>query len=641
LLFGRAAFAGWPEDGVPICTETMEQEGISMTWDSAGGAIITWVDPRDDVTLMDPYVQRIDLNGQVRWTLDGVQLCGQPILQVPEDIATDGHGGAIVVWHDYRSTVDYDIYAQRVDSTGAPVWTTDGVAVCTASYNQTYPRVIPDGSGGVIVVWQDMRSGASWDVYAQRINASGVVQWSANGIVVSEESGNQSDARIAGDGAGGAYVVWTDSRGDYKDIYAQRLDPSGDGLWIVGGIPVCSAAYDQGPAGVMSDGLGGAIVLWRDRRDNAQWDIYAQRLGQSGSKEWSWAPDGVAICTAEGDQRDARMAPDGNGGAIVAWAKQYSSDLYAQRVNYDGSTRWGANGVQVCAVAASGSRENPDVCSDLHGGAIITWEEERTAGASGYDIYAQRVDSTGALLWPAEAVSVCVIDGWQAEPRCVSNGTGGAIIAWRDRRPSSDGDIYAMRVKADGTTDLLFGSVAAAVQDGAVTLSWQVTVDVPASSFTVRRGDTRDGDFAALDVVVRKDTATRFSCVDHSVAPDRTYWYEIVLAGVSGEERYGPVEVRGGAAPAACRLHQAYPNPFNPVCNVRYEVPTAGWVRLSVFDVGGVFVRELVRAWREPGTYCEVWDGRDGGGSPLPSGVYVCRLEAGRFEATSKTVLLR
>jgi hypothetical protein len=114
-------------------------------------------------------------------------------------------------------------------------------------------------------------------------------------------------------------------------------------------------------------------------------------------------------------------------------------------------------------------------------------------------------------------------------------------------------------------------------------------------------------------------------------------WVIIVLAGPSGEKSYGPIEVHVEAVPTTYRAYESYPNPFNPACTIRYDIPRAGKVNLRVFDVNGSVVRDLVDAWREPGVYNEVWDGRGGGGTELPSGV----SGAGHFVATRKMVSLK
>jgi len=88
-------------------------------------------------------------------------------------------------------------------------------------------------------------------------------------------------------------------------------------------------------------------------------------------------------------------------------------------------------------------------------------------------------------------------------------------------------------------------------------------------------------------------------------------------------------------------LGASFPNPFNPVCTIRYGIPSPSRVSLQVFDVTGSCVCTLVDAWREPGVYKEVWDGRANDGNALPSGVYFYRLKAGDFVVTRKMVLLR
>lgn len=61
------------------------------------------------------------------------------------------------------------------------LWLQNGTPICTDSDTQTGPRIAHDGAGGAIVVWTDLRF-ATQDTYAQRVDSSGVVQWSTNGI---------------------------------------------------------------------------------------------------------------------------------------------------------------------------------------------------------------------------------------------------------------------------------------------------------------------------------------------------------------------------------------------------------------------------------------------------------------------------
>ena len=100
--------------------------------------------------------------------------------------------------------------------------------VCTATAQQNYPVIAPDGVGGVYVAWLDLRSGLS-RIYAQHILGSGVVDptWPINGTPITTNAPQQTNPRIISDGSRGAIVTWEDVRTFDWDIYAQHLISTG------------------------------------------------------------------------------------------------------------------------------------------------------------------------------------------------------------------------------------------------------------------------------------------------------------------------------------------------------------------------------------------------------------------------------
>ena len=100
-----------------------------------------------------------------------------------------------------------DIYAQRVSATGAVQWTANGVALCTATGWQYYSVIVPDGVGGAIVTWLDGRSGFGYEVCAQRISPAGTVQWPADGMALCTAAWTQGPPGSVADGEGGAVVA--------------------------------------------------------------------------------------------------------------------------------------------------------------------------------------------------------------------------------------------------------------------------------------------------------------------------------------------------------------------------------------------------------------------------------------------------
>ena len=166
----------------------------------------------------------MNASGTTLWTSNGVALCAAANNQSLQSIASDGAGGAIASWSDSRSGSSADVYAQRVGPLGNVLWTGDGLAVCTSVGDQNNPAIVPDGVGGAIVAWEDYRSGASIDIYAQRLNGAGTVSWAADGVPVCTAANHQLTPKVVSDGSGGGVVSWADSRSNNYDVFVQRVE---------------------------------------------------------------------------------------------------------------------------------------------------------------------------------------------------------------------------------------------------------------------------------------------------------------------------------------------------------------------------------------------------------------------------------
>ena len=114
--------------------------------------------------------------------------------------------------------------------------------------------------------------------------------------------------------------------------------PSGvvDPAWTANGTLLSSAASDQFEPTIAPDGAGGAVVAWADFRDGTSYDIYAQHLLTSGVDP-AWTTNGTLLCNATNNQRGPTIIADGEG-AIVTWydARTGTNDIYAQRVYFCG-----------------------------------------------------------------------------------------------------------------------------------------------------------------------------------------------------------------------------------------------------------------------------------------------------------------
>jgi len=459
LLTNHFAFSQWstnPAINNAICTDYYTQNQLQMIPDGSGGAIIAWIDYR--LPRYSIFAQRINSNGNNQWTTNGVQI-SPGMYGIASSITSDGNGGAIITWSDGSQFGTN--FAQRIDSSGTLLWDTNGIIICSGTAtDQGGPKITGDGSGGAIVAWMDGRNnvaGRDDDLYAQRVNASGVIQWAANGVAVAATNGGQGSLQLTSDGNGGAIIVWQDTRsGTGVDVYAQKVSVAGAMQWTANGVAINSAIGGGALDLQLVSDAGGAIICWEDRRNNAVtgYDIYAQKVSSGGVAQW--AVNGVAACLAANNQQYPQLTTDGSGGAIIAWqdarpATGGYADVYAQRISSSGTVLWTTDGEALCSRSGPGAQMLPQIAPDGNGGAVIAWTDGRSA-TNPNDIYAQRINASGTVLWTTNGVGVSTATGNQVYSFIINDGSNGMIIAWQDNRndPSRD-DIYAQRLNPDGT----------------------------------------------------------------------------------------------------------------------------------------------------------------------------------------------
>lgn len=451
-LHSVVCLAQWATDpslNNPVCTLESNQEKTAIASDGKGGTYIVWVDGRAPGP--DIYAQHIDATGAVKWTVDGTPVCDAIDYQESPAIIPDGSGGAIITWADFRNGIDYDIYAQHVDANGLMLWGINGRIICQGIGNQTRPVIASDGADGAIIAWidQSILEARDFGIHGQRIDANGQILWKGSGfsVILADTVGTKSNAAIIADGNGGAIVTWTDFRSYYggnsgTDIYAQRVDGTGAVKWGHDGTIVCKAERFEDFPVLVSDGRGGAFITWQDDRNGVDQNIYAQRMSIGGSA--LWAKNGIVICDVVKQQTYPVIVSDQSGGAIIAW-----NDLR----DFGGSAIYaqrvnGSGNTQWYGngykISAGDSKSAASIIPDGQGGAIIACE---SYSSSTSDIYATRIDNSPGILW----TSVISSSAWsQKIPHLVPDYGGGAILTWEDYRTNDNIDIYAQHVKSDG-----------------------------------------------------------------------------------------------------------------------------------------------------------------------------------------------
>ncbi|HOZ01986.1 MAG TPA: FlgD immunoglobulin-like domain containing protein, partial [Candidatus Syntrophosphaera sp.] len=102
-----------------------------------------------------------------------------------------------------------------------------------------------------------------------------------------------------------------------------------------------------------------------------------------------------------------------------------------------------------------------------------------------------------------------------------------------------------------------------------------------------------------------------------------------------------PVANDDPVLPAVTELKGNWPNPFNPSTSISFSVKEASPVIIEVYNLKGQLVRTLIKESKAAGNHRIVFDGRDNAGQPLASGVYFYKMQAGKYSATRKMILMK
>lgn len=238
-------------------------------------------------------------------------------------------------------------------------------------------------------------------------------------------TGDQWFPRVAADGEGGVFITWQDSRSGEFDIYVQHVDGSGTPLWGANGLAICTATNAQTNPVIVSDGAGGAIVAWLDLRAGG-YQVFAQRVNGAGVAQW--AANGIALCAVLGSKSGLEAIADGAGGLIAVWSDTRCCgtgiDVYTQRANAAGTLLWAAGGVAL--TTAANDQITPRLTTDGAGGAIVCWQGNGSTAL--YGAMVQRISGAGVVQWAANGIAM--ESDFPFSPRIVSDGAGGALVAY-------------------------------------------------------------------------------------------------------------------------------------------------------------------------------------------------------------------
>jgi photosystem II stability/assembly factor-like uncharacterized protein len=326
-----------------------------------------------------------------------------------------------------------------------------------------------------------------------------------------------------------------------------------------------------------------------------------------------------------------------NGGAT--WSAQTSGtqvDLYGVSfANVNDGWTVGAAGTILHTTngGANWPTQNSGTINDLHGVTFLDANFGWAVGANGTILRT----TNGGAVWAAQTsgtTAALLATAFSDTSHGWATGEGGTILRYAPPSPAIE--VYPMQMRfghvfvGEDSAQLLTvkntGAALLTVSEMRSSSAFPVLFSLP---LLIAAGDSVVDTirFAPEIAQLYNDTLLIISN-----APQETIAVRLIGTG----DASGMIPGSDGVIAADYSLLQNYPNPFNPATEICYKLPRAGRVSLRVYDLLGREVAVLKDDFQEVGVYRAAFDG-----SNLPSGIYVCRLQAGDFSGSRKLVLLK
>lgn len=292
-----------------------------------------------------------------------------------------------------------------------------------------------------LLVWQEYRGDAGWDILARRVNTNGLMLLGSEIVVASSNYAQEQPAVAFSPDTQEYLIVWQETLGNQvANVVGKRL--SANGALLGGEFVLAPGANPQEqPVVAYHAGAQEFLAAWSEKRAGNAWDVFARRIGTSG-------PVGSAFAIATGANYQEQPAIAYNPShqeVLITWQEHRGAtgyDVLGRRVSAAGALL----GSALVVASDPAAQEQPVVSFNPTAGEyLVAWHEQRAA--TGWDVLAQRLTPTGAAIGQNLVVAEAALD--QLEPRVAYHpGSNDWLLCWRDGRQSPTGSNFDVYMQA-------------------------------------------------------------------------------------------------------------------------------------------------------------------------------------------------
>jgi hypothetical protein len=495
------------------------------------------------------------------------------------------------------------------------LWATNLFALTPQKvWTRTYGGPAPDygssvqqtSDGGYIVAGTEGYDGPdSVQVYLIKTDAAGDTVWTRKYGGTRREAGES--VRQTSDGGYIIAGLTTSFGAGQEDVYLIKTNASGDTIWTktYGG-----TGSDYGRSVKQTSDGGYIITGFTDSFGAGSYDVYLIKTNASGDTVWTKTYGGAS------EESGSCVQQTSDGGYVISgYTFSFGAgptDVYLIRADAGGGVVWGR-------VYGGASWEFGNSVQQTSDGGYIVAGETESFGAGDSDTYLIRTDADGDTVWTRTYGGT----GHEAGFSVQETSDGGYIIAGHTYTfGAGGGDVYLIRADAGG-------GVIWARAYGDTAEEGSYSVQQTSDGGYIVAGHADPSGTGNDDVYLIRVREHNWKAKDKKFGEPPT----------PGPGNRDPVVALSNGVPARLALRGSAPNPFSRGTVIRFDLPEQGEVTLSIHDVGGRLLRELVGEVRPPGSHSVAWDGRNSSGRAVQAGIYFVRLESGGKVATGKLVV--
>jgi len=332
----------WGADGIALTSDPEFEAVPSISVTSSNNVIVAWSRPTTAESVI--VMQKITPSGTLSWGSSGIiYQAGTQNYTGARVLGIDGDNYLMAYYKETGSfpAITRHIYAQKFDGSGTTVWTNEALVSNSNGinpYNNFY--IASDNANGIIISWMDDWDGdMNIDGKVQHVLSDGTIIWPTNGVEVNTTSStsNQNVMILGVDNNANVLVTWSkkNSNQNQTAIAGQKINPSGVRQWTDNGIEFVAMSTDIAgtSGGVVYDGTN-AMIIYEENVGGTS--AHVKGLGVDGTGAFLWSPTITTMSSRTTSKVHLVVSQISSNQVIAVW-EEASTDIYMQNIYTDGS----------------------------------------------------------------------------------------------------------------------------------------------------------------------------------------------------------------------------------------------------------------------------------------------------------------